>query len=108
MKRGSCEYASDAAMGSRGVWAAFARGGSGDRLARAERASAAPMPATRAALDERTERSNVNTVLIHESSTEEQHYACAGIAAVIALTAKSWAKAYADATEKPASASYGA
>jgi hypothetical protein len=43
-------------MGSRGIWAALARGGSGDRLARAERANAAPMPATRAALDERTER----------------------------------------------------
>jgi hypothetical protein len=43
------------------------RSGSGDRLARADRARAAPITATRAALDERTKGWNVNTVLIHES-----------------------------------------
>jgi hypothetical protein len=52
----SYEYAIEAALGAwnGGISAMLARG-AGDRLARAERASAAPMPATSAALDERRE-----------------------------------------------------
>jgi len=57
MRRGSYEYAIEAALGAwnGGISAMLARGGAGDRLARADRASAAPMPATSAALDERRE-----------------------------------------------------
>jgi hypothetical protein len=66
----------------------LACGGAGDRLARAERAIAAPMPATRVALDERTEGWNVSTDLIPRSFHWRQLYARAPIAAVIALTAR--------------------
>jgi len=57
MRRGSYGYTTEAAVGTwtGGISAMLARGGAGDRLARAERASAAPMPATSAALDERRE-----------------------------------------------------
>ena len=50
------EYATGAAMGARtgGIWATLARGGAGNRLARAKSASAAPTLATTAALIGRT------------------------------------------------------
>jgi hypothetical protein len=54
-------------------------GGAGDRLARAERAIAAQMPATRVALDERTGGWNVSTDLIPRSFNCLQDYArCSG------------------------------
>jgi len=69
------------------IWTTVARGGAGGMPARAERASAAPMPATRVALDKRTEGWSVNTVLIPRSFNCASPYARARIAAVIALTA---------------------
>jgi hypothetical protein len=55
--RESRGYATDAAMGARtgGIWATLARGGAGDRLAKAKSASAAPTLTTTAALIGRTE-----------------------------------------------------
>jgi hypothetical protein len=54
--RESREYAIGAAMGARtgGIWATLARGGEGNRLARAKSASAAPTLATTPALIGRT------------------------------------------------------
>jgi hypothetical protein len=54
--RESRGYATDAAIRARtgGIWATLARGGAGDRLARAKSASAAPTLATTAALIGRT------------------------------------------------------
>jgi hypothetical protein len=54
--RESRGYATDAAMGALtgGIWTTLARGGAGDRLAKAKSASAAPTLATTAALIGRT------------------------------------------------------